>query len=244
VSQETTHITVQEGLAQFTSEAGSTVQVGPAQRAKATSDGVTGPLPAARDLIVNGDFADPLERGWVSYSRDVQIEGETGGDVQRAEIEGGPAIIVTRRGIGHAETGVSQAIQTDIRDFSFLQLHLLLRIEEHNVPVCGSLGSECPVMVRIAYEDADGVDQEWLQGFYSLPDTSTPGNPSFCVTCSTRNEHIQIPEDTWYSYDSPNLITLTSQDGNAPTLIKSITVYASGHTYQSTIAEVELIVQE
>jgi hypothetical protein len=244
VNQETTHITVQEGLAEFTSEAGLTIQLDPAQRARATSDGVTGPLPAARDLIVNGDFADPLDKGWTSYSRDIQIEGESGGEVQRTEIEGRPVIVITRRGTGHAETGLNQRIRTDIRDFNSLQLHLLLRIEEHNVPVCGSLGSECPVMVRIAYEDADGTDQEWLQGFYSLPDTSTPGNPSFCVTCSARNEHIQVPEDTWYSYDSPNLIPLMSQDDRAPTLIKSITVYASGHTYQSTVDEVELIGQE
>ena len=245
VNQETTHITVQEGLAELTSETSPTpILLGPAQRAKATSDGLTGPLPAARDLIVNGDFADPLEEGWVSYSKDIQIEGESGGAVQRTEIEGRPVIVITRRGTGHAETGIGQAIYIDIRDFSFLQLHLLLRIEEHNVPVCGSLGSECPVMVRIAYEDADGADQEWLQGFYSLPDTGTPGNPFFCVTCSTRNEHIQVPEGTWYSYDSPNLIPLISQDGQALALIKSITVYASGHTYQSTIAEAELIGQE
>ncbi|NIV37510.1 MAG: hypothetical protein GWN58_51260 [Anaerolineae bacterium] len=244
VNEETTHITVQEGLAEFTDQAGLTIQLDPDQRARATSNGVTGPLPAARDLIVNGDFADPLDTGWTSYSRDIQIEGESGGEVQRTEIEGGPVVVITRRGTGHAETGLSQRIGTDIRDFSFLQLHLLLRVEEHNVPVCGSLGSECPVMVRIAYEDADGTDQEWLQGFYSLPDTSTPGNPSFCVTCSVRNEHVQVPEDTWYSHDSPNLIPLMSQDDRAPILIKSITVYASGHTYQSTIAEVELIGQE
>jgi hypothetical protein len=244
VDQETTHITVQEGLAELTSETGPTIQLDSSQRARATSDGVTGPLPAARDLIVNGDFAAPLERGWASYSKDIQIEGEPGGEVQRTEIEGRPVIVITRRGTGHAETGVLQRIDTDIRDFSSLQLHLLLRIEEHNVPVCGSLGSECPVMVRIAYEDADGADQEWLQGFYSLPDTSTPGNPSFCVTCSVRNEHIQVPQGTWYSYDSPNLIPLMSQDGETPILIQSITVYASGHTYQSTVAEVELIGQE
>jgi hypothetical protein len=244
VNQETTHITVQEGIAEFTGLTGLTIQLEPAQRARATSDGVTGPLPAARDLIVNGDFANRLDTGWTSYSRDIQIEGESGGEVQRAEIEGGPVVVITRIGTGHAETGLSQRIGTDIRDFSFLQLHLLLRIDEHNVPVCGSLGSECPVMVRIAYEDTDGTDQEWLQGFYSLPDTSTPGNPSFCVTCSARNEHIQVPEDTWYSYDSPNLIPLMSQDDRAPVLIKSITVYASGHTYQSTVAEVELVGQE
>ena len=245
VDQETTHITVQEGLTELLSETNPSIQLGPAQRAMIAKDGlITGPLPAARNLIANGDFASPLEGQWVSYSKDIQIDGESGGEVQRAEVEGRPVVVITRRGMGHAETGINQQIGTDIRDFSVLQMHLLLRIEEQNVPVCGSLGSECPVMVRIAYEDADGADQEWLQGFYSLPDTSTPGNPSFCVTCSMRNEHIQVPEDTWYAYDSDNLIPLLSQDGKAPIQIRSITAYASGHTYQSTIAEIELIGQE
>jgi len=245
VSQEMTHLTVQEGLAKLASETHSTIQLGPAQRAiMANSGPITGPLPAARNLIVNGDFVGPLDEGWEDYSKDIQIDGESGGGVQEAEVEGRPVVVITRRGTGHAETGIRQQLNADIRDFSFLQLHFLLRIEEHNVPVCGSLGSECPVMVRIDYKDADGIDQEWLQGFYSLPDTSTPGNPTFCVTCGTRNEHIQVPEDTWYSYDSDNLIPLLSQDGKEPTLIKTVTVYASGHTYQSTVAEVELIGQE
>jgi hypothetical protein len=249
VSPQATQIIVQEGLADLTGATDSTMQLGPAQRAIVTNNGpITGPLPAARNLVTNGDFVDLLEDGWVEgwtwYSKDIQEDGEPGGDVQRTEIEGRPVVVITRRGIGHAETGIRQQLDADIRDFSFLQLHLLLRVEEHNVPVCGSLGSECPVMVRVDYKDADGTDQEWLQGFYSLPDASAAGNPPFCVTCGVRNEHIQVPSSTWYAYDSPNLIPLISQDSKTPTLITSITVYASGHTYQSTIAEVELIGQE
>nr|HID14757.1 hypothetical protein [Anaerolineae bacterium] len=245
VNQQATHVTVREGLASLTGETGSTIRLSAAERGIIGDDGLTtGPLPAARNLLINGDFAAPLEEDWVSYSKDIQVEGESGGEVQRTEIEGRPVVVITRRGVGHAETGISQQLDTDIRDFSFLQLHLLLRIEEHNVPVCGSLGSECPVMIRIDYKDSNGADQQWLQGFYSLPDTSTPGNPPFCVTCTIRNDHLQVPEDTWYTYESPNLIPLLSQDDRTPTVVKSITVYASGHTYQSMIAEVELIGQE
>ena len=240
-----TEITVRDGYANASNSIGQPTSLGPAERAIIREDGkIFGPLSAARNLVVNSDFAAPLDEGWISYSKDIQIAGEPEGRVQSTEIEGRPAIVIERRGRGHSETGITQRLDTDIRDFSFLQLHLLLYIQDHNVPVCGQLGSECPVMVRIDYKDADGADQQWLQGFYSRPDPNPDGNPLFCVTCNIRNDHIQVPEDTWYPYDSDNLIPLLSQDGKAPVLISSITVNASGHTYQSLIAEVELIGQE
>lgn len=245
VDAMTTEITVRDGYANASDGAEQPVSLGPAERAILRGDGqVFGPLPAARNLVVNSDFAAPLDEGWSTYSKDIQISGEPGGRVESIEMDGRPAILVERRGMGHSETGIVQRLDADIRDFSFLQLHILLYIVEHNVPVCGSLGSECPVMVQIEYKDADGADQQWLQGFYSLPDASVPGNPSFCVTCSIHNDHIQVPANTWYAYDSDNLMPLLSQNGKAPISISSITVNASGHTYQSFVAEVELIGQE
>ena len=239
----TTEVTVRDGQADVISN-GLVVRLGPVERATMSDERIVGPRPAAHNLITNGDFQALLEDGWTSYNKGIEIEDEPEGQVQRTEIEGQPAVVIGREGEGHAETGISQQLDADIRDFDFLQLYLLLRIEEHNVPVCGTYGSECPVMVRIDYRDAYGADREWLQGFYSLPDTSTPGNPHVCVTCSMRPEHVKVLEDTWYPYVSPNLIALLSQDGQAPILIESITVYASGHTYSSAIAEVELIGQE
>ena len=239
----TTEVTVRDGQADVISN-GLVVRLGPAERATVGDERIVGPRPAARNLITNGDFQAPLGDGWRSYNKDIEIEGEPEGQVQRTEIDDQPVVVIEREGEGHVETGISQQLDADIRDFDFLQLYLLLRIKEHNVPVCGMYGSECPVMVRIDYRDAYGADREWLQGFYSLLDTSTPGNPHVCVTCSTRNEHIRVLEDTWYPYLSPNLIPLLSQDGQAPILIRSVTVYASGHTYSSAIAEVELVGQE
>ncbi len=236
----TTEVTVRSGQADVISN-GLVVRLGPVERATMSDERIVGPRPAARNLITNGDFQAPLEDGWKSYNKGIEIEGEPEGQVQRTEIEDHLAVVIEREGEGHIETGISQQLDADIRDFSFLRLHLLLRIEEHDVPVCGSQGTECPVMVRIIYKDADGADREWLQGFYSLLDTSTPGNEPFCRTCPIPYKHIHVPEDTWYPYDSDNLVPLLSRDGQVPILIKSITIYASGHTYSSAIAEVELI---
>ncbi len=240
-----TEVTVRYGQAQIQSIAGEQVlSLDRSERAIVETRRIVGPLPSARDLIQNGDFTLPLEESWEGYNRDIQIPGEPEGEITLTEVNGRTSVLITRQGMGHLETGITQEINADIRDFSSLQLHVLLNVIEHNVPVCGSLGSECPIMVRIDYRDTDGNDQQWLQGFYALPDSATPGNPSFCVTCNIRNEHIQVPANTWYSYDSENLIPTLSQDGQGPTLIKSITIYASGHSYQSAIAEVELIGQE
>ncbi len=244
VNAATTEIMVRDGRANASSEKQST-SLGPAERAIVREDGrILGPLSAARNLVTNSDFAAPLNEGWTSYSKDIQIADQPGGDVLSTEIEGRPVVVIERTGEGHAETGITQQLDVDIRDFSFLQLHILLYISEHNVPVCGQLGSECPVMVRIDYKNADGGSQQWIQGFYSRPDPNPKGNPLFCVTCSIHNKHIQLPEDTWYSYDSENLIPQLSQDGKTPILINSITVNSSGHTYKTLIAEVELIGQE
>ena len=194
-----------------------------------------------RNLILDGNPAAPLAENWNSYNKDIEIEEQPLGQVQVTEVDERPVIIIKREGIGHAETGVTHVLDADISDLDSLKLNLLLRIKDHNIPICGTNGSECPVMVRINYQDAHGADHEWLQGFYWRPNMRP--NPLFCTTCATRNEHIRVREDTWYPYLSPNLIPQLSQDGQSPTLIKSIKVYASGHTYHSMITEVELIGQ-
>jgi len=244
VNRTTTEVTVRDGQADVVKN-GLLTHLERAERAIVDDERLYGPLPAAPNLIANSNFADPLEEeNWGVYSVEPEYEGESRGDTQGTKIEGHPVVVIERSGVGHAETGIRQQLDADIRDFSVLRLHLLLRVEEQNVPVCGSEGSECPVMVRIDYKDAAGADREWLQGFYSFLDTRTPGNEPFCKTCPMPYKHIYVPEDVWYPYDSDNLIALLSQDGQAPVLIKSITIYASGHTYRSAIAEVELIGHE
>lgn len=240
----TAQITVIDGQAEVVHGTGAVASLGTAERAIMDSDRIVGPLPAARNLIANGDFAAPVGDEWVPYNVGIEFEGQPLGRVKRTEIDGRSVAVIERTGIGHAETGITQRLDADVRDFSSLRLHVLLRIEDHNVPVCGSLGSECPLMIKIAYEDATGADQEWLQGFYLHPDPNTPGNQPFCVVCTVPYEHLRVPDDTWYTFDSDSLIPLLSRNGNVPTMIKSMTVYASGHAYRSAIAEIDLIGQE
>ena len=87
------------------------------------------------------------------------------------------------------------------------------------------------------YTDPVGNLKHWLQGFYYLGDASN-SVPSLCITCSSEpnQNHIQVQQNAWYSFDSQDLIALL----NKPTIINSLTVYAEGHTVESFVSEIEL----
>ncbi|MCX7855531.1 MAG: hypothetical protein N2556_06115 [Anaerolineae bacterium] len=220
-----TEFIVREGHAEVTSAEGHSVSLTDAQRTIAQ----VGPtpletLPAARNLLVNGDFRQPLEVGWETYT----IEA---GTVQTTTVAGRPAARFFREGIGHAEVGIRQVLNYDVRDFTSLILHLSVMVQGQSLPGCGSAGSECPIIVRIDYQDIYGGDRTWFHGFYSVPKAA--------------NDYLywwsdQIPLQTWASYDSENLM----QSDAPPALIKSVTIYASGHSFDALVTEVELLAQE
>lgn len=233
----TTTITTFTGQAEVMNQAGEILSLDPAQRVLVSTNRIDGPLPPPTNLVSDGGFGLPLEANWHAYQ---EQEQQPPGEISISADEGQNVAVFYRSGSDHAEVGIRQEINYDVGDFTALELHLNVKIEEHDVPVCGTYGSECPIMVRIDYVDANGADQEWLQGFYWLTDASVPGNPSVCVTCSTRYEHIRIPVGTWYPYLSQNLIPLLSYDGQPPTMIKAFTIYASGHSFRALVAEIEL----
>lgn len=220
-----TEFIVREGRAEVTSAGGRSVSLEDAQRTIAQA----GPtplevLPAARNLLVNGDFRQPLEVGWETYT----VEA---GTVQTTTVAGRPAARFFREGIGHAEVGIRQVLNYDVRDFTSLVLHLNVMVQGQSLPGCGSAGSECPIIVRIDYQDIHGGDRSWYHGFYSLPKAA--------------NDYLYwwsdlIPLQTWTSYDSENLM----QSDAPPALIKSVTIYASGHSFDALVTEVELLAQE
>jgi hypothetical protein len=116
-----------------------------------------------------------------------------------------------------------------------LRLHFVVRVFDQDVPVCGQAGSECPMMVRLDYKDQDGTDRSFLQGFYARPDASG-ANPTYNTTSGSRNEHQRISPNVAFTYDSDNLM-----EALKPAQVTAITFYASGHSYRSSISEVELL---
>lgn len=230
VREAESELAVRSGKAQITTSDGEEATLGSSQRALArpASESLL-ILPAERNLVINGDFAAPLTEGWEVYHKDVQQEPP--GTVTVETVGGRSAARFRRVGQGHAEVGIRQQVNYDVRDFSSLILHLNVMVLEQSLPGCGSLGSECPILVRIDYKDVDGTDRTWYHGFYSVDkapqDLLNPWDE-------------QIPLRTWYSFEG-NLI---EEFEVPPARIKTIWIYASGWSFDAVVTEVELLAQE
>jgi hypothetical protein len=234
VSNDETQVTVRDGLAQVSAQ-GATQEISPQQRTVVKLNGPpSGVLSPERNLVTNGNFRLPLSGTWDVYN-DLQNEREQPGTVTIQSVGGQRSAEFARQGAYHAETGIRQTINKNVRDFTSLRLHFVVRVFDQDVPVCGQAGSECPLMMRLDYKDQDGTDRSFLQGFYARQDGSG-ANPTYNTTSGSRNEHRRIPPNVAYTYDSENLMETLK-----PSLITAITFYASGHSYHSSVAEVELL---
>jgi hypothetical protein len=236
VSNDETQVTVRDGLAQVSAQ-GATQDVNPQQRTVVKLSGPpSGILSPERNLVTNGNFRLPLAGTWDTYN-DLQNTREQPGTVTIQTVGGQRSAVFERHGYYHAETGIRQMINKNVRDFSSLRLHFVVRVFDQNVPVCGQAGSECPMMMRLDYKDQDGTDRSFLQGFYAQPDDSG-ANPTYNTTSGSRNEHQRIPPNGAFTYDFANLNLMETLK---PSQITAITFYASGHSYRSSVAEVELL---
>lgn len=243
VSERQSQITVRTGKAFIYARNGQ-LEIDNNARGTVGEDGMPiGPLRPAINLIANGNFLDPIEVGWQVRANSADTTQPAGS--AELETSGGKEVVrLYREGTGHAETGIYQLLNQNLSDFRTLQLHLSARVDYQSLGVCGALGSECPLMVRIDYEDIGGNPMQWVQGFYSWVDPAV-SNPTVCETCPPpRQDHEQHPEGTEFFYDSPNLIEMLSMSGNPLSRINSIYIYASGHSYDVQVSEIELLVEE
>ncbi len=214
------------------------------QRTTLTSGGLTEITIGERDLLQNrnGNFEAPLEDYWTPYNL-VGVAGEEEGSVRRVQVGDDRHIVIfTRAGQNFAETGITQQINQDIHEVRSLRVRARLRIDAQTVGVCGSLGTECPVMLRITFIDqGSGAAREWLQGFYAVQGSDKP----VCQSCEWQAEHIRVAQlGSWYDYESPDLLPLLKSRGINPAAVATMQAYASGHTYSAAIDEIEILVEE
>jgi hypothetical protein len=236
VTDQATEVVVRDGVA-TASAGGQSINLAPGERTVLDSTNALEVKTGERNLIVNGDFSGPLAPADWNVSQERKEATDVEGKIEVTVETGRNAIHFFRPGRDWGRVKIEQKINRDVRDYASLRLHLALKIVRQNVLVCGTYGSECPVMIDIEYTDQVGNRKHWLQGFYYLGDTSN-SVPVLCVTCSSepKQNHIQVQQNTWYAYDSADLIALL----NKPTIINVITVYAEGHTVESFVSEVEL----
>jgi hypothetical protein len=187
---------------------------------------------AARELVTNGSFREPLTVGWRAFND----QGSDGGDVDgRVEIvvdEDRPAARFLRTGGhgNHCETVLEQTINRQLSEpITSLKVRAWVKVRYQSLSGGGYMSSEYPLMIRIRYRDFYDSETEWIQGFYY---ENVAGTPTM--------HGQEIPRDRWYPFESGNLLDILPV---RPYRIISIQVYASGWDYDSLISDVHLIAE-
>lgn len=243
VINEETQVTVQEGQAVLLGE-GDPMLLVAAERAVLRLEGApVGPLPPQRNLIQNGDFRQRWEH-WVRLAWNVEHADQPDGTLDIVQTAGQAGLRASRAGQGHADVGIRQVINQDVTDYETLLFEIDLRILEQTLGVCGTVGSECPVMVFIEYEDVNGNAQVWHQGFFAAGQIGQQGTPDVCMSCSPpRLEHYQVPPGQFAFYRADLIAELQRKGIPPPRRIKSIRLIASGHGFTVEVLNVGLIVE-
>jgi hypothetical protein len=238
-----TQVTVRDGQATARANGGSTIVNANQRTVIPTAGEPLGALPPERNLLSDSTFLEPLGTVWEVTQRQTDLTDDPG-RIEISEGLGRPAVHFVREGTNWGLLELRQVLNRDVRDLRELRLHLAVSIQRQDLARCGTMGSECPVMVRIEFLDTSDTPREWLQGFYG-DSPSTADAPGACVTCGPpTGPHIRLQPGVWYVYDSPNLIEAMTANGLTPASVRAVTIYASGHLFESQVTEVELLALE
>ncbi len=220
-------VSVRQGRA-IVSAQGTSVTVGRGQRGEVlVGQSPSAPKPAEQELLVNGDFSQGFE-GW--QLADTAISGAEG-RITLTKSEERTVVRFVRRGSegGHGESVIGQVVGKDVTDFLRLRLSVDVKVLYQSLPGGGVMGSEHPIAVRIRYRtEADEVSRIWYHGFYYLQDSESFVGPAD-----------RVPQSDWQHFEfdlyDPEIMPLR------PSEILTFEVVASGHDYESLVAEVSLV---
>ncbi|MCA9920767.1 MAG: FecR domain-containing protein [Anaerolineales bacterium] len=249
VTSEATQISVQEGRASVSAvvEEGirDVMDLVSSQRGEIpTGASPKGPLATERSLLVNGDFADG-KSGWTFSAWKIDLVGQPQGTTAVTYTFGESRLHIIRQGEGHADVRFRQTVRQDVTDLESVKIALAFRIVDQALDVCGIVGSECPLFLRINYVDTDGVTQTWQQGFYAKGIVEANNTPDVCVRCALiQDPHrlVTLGQDFFYEVDFAEEL---ARLGHAPPrLIDSVDIVASGHAFNVEVINVDLLVQE
>lgn len=231
VSADASQVTVRDGTAMVDAQERS-VTLTRGQRTVATRGEPPLPaLPAAQDLIVNGDFKDPRPRGWNDSIEIPSTAGVPPGSLSNMTIDNRVALHIKRSDSKQtsAITGIFQQINKEVSDFRTMRLAADVRVHAQSLSGGGILSSEYPLILRLRYRDVYGSEAEWVHGFYIQNVTSNP----------TNNGEL-VPQDVWIPFETGNLFETLDPK---PFFITSLQIYASGWDYDSYVSAVRLIVE-
>jgi hypothetical protein len=195
------------------------------------------PLPAAQNLLGESNFTANFTDTWDIYKNnqtedvttiieDVSVQDRTVVEFHSDDQDN-----------THTEIGIIKEVNKDVHDFRSLKVSAEVQLIYQSLEGGGYQGTEFPIMLNIAYKDANNNDRNWFHGFYySVP----PENYILTSLPSKSNE--RIARFIWYPYESENLLTILGPE--KPVYIKSIRIYASGWLYQSRVANISLLAEE
>ena len=237
VSDDETQVSVFEGWVTLASNVGNELEISHGQRAILNGDEQpAGPFATSRNMIRNGAFNQGLDF-WIAQEWIIELEDEKKGETKLESFTGENSVRFIQPGAGHAETAIRQTINEDVTDFEQLELVLTLRIHGQTLWVCGTVGSECPLMARLEYEDDLGVVRTWEQGFYADGDVSD-SSPDTCQTCVLPSgRHLRVQPGRVIVQE---INLLEALQGFPPTQLRSITISSAGHAFDAEVFDIAL----
>jgi hypothetical protein len=245
VNNDETQVTVQTGELTVTAVDGAAaLDLTDNQRGVVpTSSGPIGPLETGRNLIVNGDFSQELNR-WTIFLWNIELIDEPLGQVRVLDAGNEPRLNIVRLGVGHADVSMRQSINQDVAEIDSLRLQVTFRILNQSLEVCGVKGSECPLFVRVNYVDGDGFSNTWQQGFYAVGEPK-PGQPDGCIQCAmVQDVHERVPLGQEYFYDVDLGELIARQGRIPPRFIESIILVSSGHSFEVEVVDIALLAED
>jgi hypothetical protein len=230
VTADASQVSARDGSAKVTAQDHS-VTIGRSQRTVARrGEPPLPPLPAVQDIIVNGDFQDPLPRGWDPLRNSTTTSGVVLGSAKVIAFDNRQTLHIVRANVGQtsADTGLIQQINREVSDYRSIRLMADVRLQNQSLSGGGILSSEYPLILRMRYRDVYGSEAEWVHGFYIQNITNNP----------TNNGEL-VPQGVWVPYESTNLFEIEPR----PFFITSLQIYASGWDYDSYVTGVRLVVE-
>lgn len=233
VDGDQTQILTRSGSATVEADGRSVLIPNGASATLSASQGLSGPNAAAENLIVNGDFQQPLgPPSWLVAK--YPVDDPTAGQAELITVSGRTATRLSRinQPPTHSEVSITQVLERSVHDYEMMNLVMDVQLRWQSLPGAGEQSSEFPLMFRLDYEDIYGNHQFWTHGFYYQDPPA-----QWVVTGGQK-----IPQNTWFPFESGNLLDRLKEEGlPPPATLNYLKIYASGHNYDSLVTEIGLI---
>ncbi len=202
-------------------------------------------LSAERNIVVNANFSDSFDKDWQVSQSPADPTVQSAQSVSISERYGKRALRLASSA-RDTPNGISltQPLHLDLPDGASVHIRLVMRIVRHAVPVCGSRGDTCPLMVQLKYTEAGGAPNVWAQGFFAVGQPNPrAGLPPRCRSCKPQSQNLLVPQNRWFTFESKDLFANKTAQA-LPRSLDRLTLQVAGTEYQVQIAETSVLVHE